>query len=122
MKKIIAIALLGFTSLFYGQIDTRIYDIVDEVSAEKLEYKVQNLVDFGTRNTFSETESDTRGIGAARRWIKGEFESISKNCGDCLNVFYQSETVTPEMGNRVPKTAEVVNVVAVQKGKIEVSI
>ena len=117
MKKIIAIALLGFTSLFYGQIDTRIYDIVDEVSAEKLEYKVQNLVDFGTRNTFSETESDTRGIGAARRWIKGEFESISKNCGDCLNVFYQSETVTPEMGNRVPKTAEVVNVVAVQKGK-----
>ena len=67
MRKVIMIAFLGFTSLFYGQVDTRIYDIVDEVSAEKLEYKVQNLVDFGTRNTFSETESDTRGIGAARR-------------------------------------------------------
>ena len=46
MKKVITIAFLGFTSLFYSQVDTRIYDIVDKVSAERLEYNVQNLVDF----------------------------------------------------------------------------
>jgi len=57
MKKVITIAFLGFTSLFYSQVDTRIYDIVDKVSAERLEYNVQNLVDFGTRNTFSEQKA-----------------------------------------------------------------
>ena len=117
MKTILTIAFFSFSSLFYSQVDTRIYDIVDDVSSEKLEYYVQNLVDFGTRNTFSETESDTRGIGAARRWIKNEFEGISSDCNDCLEVFFQGETVTPEDGNRIPKEAEVLNVVAVQKGK-----
>ena len=117
MKKILTLSFLTLSTVFYGQIDTRIYDIVDEVSSEKLEYYVQSLVDFGTRNTFSETESDTRGIGAARRWIKKEFEEISGDCNNCLNVFFQGETVTPEDGNRIPKTAEVVNVVAIQKGK-----
>lgn len=117
MKTILTIAFLTITTVIYGQVDSRIYDIVDDVSAEKLEYYIQNLVDFGTRNTFSETESDTRGIGAARRWIKDEFETISSSCNDCLDVFFQGETVTPEDGNRIPKTAEVLNVVAVQKGK-----
>lgn len=117
MKTILTIAFFGFSTIFYAQVDARVYDIVNEVSAEKLEYYVQNLVDFGTRNTFSDTKSDTRGIGAARRWIKSEFEEISSNCNNCLDVFFQGETVTPEDGNRVPKTAEVVNVVAVQKGK-----
>lgn len=117
MKTTLTIAFLTMTTVFYAQIDTKIYDIVDNVSAEKLEYYVQNLVDFGTRNTFSETESDTRGIGAARRWIKSEFEEISSNCNSCLDVFFQGETVTPEDGNRIPKTAEVLNVVAIQKGK-----
>ncbi|MFD0933187.1 M28 family peptidase [Psychroflexus salinarum] len=117
MKTTLTIAFLTMTTVFYAQVDTKIYDIVDNVSAEKLEYYVQNLVDFGTRNTFSETESDTRGIGAARRWIKSEFEEISSNCNSCLDVFFQGETVTPADGNRIPKTAEVLNVVAIQKGK-----
>ncbi|MBZ9653022.1 M28 family peptidase [Psychroflexus montanilacus] len=117
MKTILTIAFFGFSTIFYAQVDTKVYDIVNEVSAEKLEYYVQNLVDFGTRNTFSDTKSDTRGIGAARRWIKSEFEEISSNCNNCLDVFFQGETVTPEDGNRIPKTAEILNVVAVQKGK-----
>ncbi|MBZ9628530.1 M28 family peptidase [Psychroflexus sp. CAK1W] len=117
MKITLTIAFLTISTVFYGQIDTKIYDIIDDVSAEKLEYYIQNLVDFGTRNTFSETESDTRGIGAARRWIKTEFEEISGNCDNCLDVFFQGETVTPEDGSRIPKTAEVKNVVAIQKGK-----
>ncbi|GAA5039921.1 peptidase M28 [Marivirga lumbricoides] len=98
------------------EVDLRIYDIVDAVSAERLENDIRKLAGFGTRNTFSDTVSNTRGIGAARRWIKSEFDKISKDCKNCLEVFYQKDFVTKEGNNRVPKDAYVVNVVAIQKG------
>ena len=69
---------------------------------------------FGTRHTLSDTVSDTRGIGAARRWIKAEFEKISDDCGRCLEVFYVSGIVEPQ--RRVPEATNVVNVVAIQRG------
>jgi hypothetical protein len=97
-------------------IDTRVYDLIESVSADRLEKDITKLVSFGTRNTFSDTISETRGIGAARRWIKSEFENISKNCDDCLEVFYQKDFVTKEGNSRVPKDAMVVNVVAIQRG------
>ncbi|MDP5045358.1 MAG: peptidase M28, partial [Leeuwenhoekiella sp.] len=98
-----------------SQTDLRIYGIIDAVSATNIEKDVRALADFGTRNTFSDTLSDTRGIGAARRYIKAEFEKTSKNCNSCLEVFYQKDLVTPEMGNRIPKETYVVNVVAIQR-------
>ncbi|MFC3881079.1 M28 family peptidase [Algoriphagus namhaensis] len=98
------------------QIDTRIYEIIENTSAERIEADIRKLVSFGTRNTFSDTLSDTRGIGAARRWIKAEFEKISAECGGCLEVFYQRDLVTKEGNSRVPKDAYVVNVVAVLRG------
>ena len=61
-----------------------LHDIANAVSKTRIEQDIQTLVDFGTRHTLSETKSDTRGIGAARRWIKSEFEAISKACGNCL--------------------------------------
>ncbi len=93
-----------------------IYEIIEKISSERIENDIRKLVGFGTRNTFSDTISETRGIGAARRWIKTEFDQVSKNCNNCLEVFYQKDFVTPEDGNRVPKEAWVVNVVAIQKG------
>ncbi len=57
-------------------------------SADRLQNDIQTLVDFGTRHTLSDTVSQTRGIGAAKRWIKAEFERISEECGGCLEVFY----------------------------------
>jgi len=99
-----------------SETDLRIYDIIEAVSADRIEQDVRTLADFGTRNTFSDTLSDTRGIGAARRFIKEEFDKTSANCGDCLDVFYQKDLVTPEMGSRIPKETYVVNVVAIQRG------
>jgi len=96
--------------------DQRIYEIIEAVSADRIEKDIRTLADFGTRNTFSDTVSQTRGIGAARRWIKREFDKISTECNKCINVFYQKDLVTKEDGNRVPHDAWVVNVVAVQKG------
>ncbi|TVZ27703.1 peptidase M28-like protein [Gillisia sp. Hel_I_86] len=96
--------------------DARIYSIIDSVSADRIENDIRKLAGFGTRNTFSDTVSTTRGIGAARRWIKSQFDKTSRDCNNCLNVFYQKDLVTPEDGTRVPKEAWVVNVVAIQKG------
>ncbi len=96
------------------QLDTRIYDIITAVSATRIEADVRRLVAFGTRNTFSDTLSETRGIGAARRWIKGEFDRISVACGGCLEVFYQTILVPPS--RRIPTETAVVNVIAIQRG------
>ena len=116
MKYLFLALLLFTTSFLKAQSDQKLYDIIDAVSAERLQKDIQTLVDFGTRNTFSDTISETRGIGAARRWIKSEFESISKDCNNCLEVFYQKDLVTRQGNRRVPHDAWVVNVVAVQKG------
>ncbi|WP_028875738.1 M28 family metallopeptidase [Teredinibacter turnerae] len=91
-----------------------LHTIAAEVSAVHIEQDVRTLVGFGTRHTASETASDTRGIGAARRWIKSEFDKISAACGGCLEVYYQSETVSGE--TRIPDPVEVVSVIAVQRG------
>ncbi len=93
-----------------------LHQLVKDVSAERIEADIRTLVNFGTRHTLSETGSDIRGIGAARRWIYAEFQKISEECGGCLEVMYVSDTVT---GNRIPQPTEVVNVVAIQRGELD---
>lgn len=115
--KIIYVLLLGFYfGTSYAQTEQFFYNIIDQISEKHLEQDVQTLVNFGTRNTFSDTVSQTRGIGAARRWIKSEFENISNSCNDCLDVFYQKDFITKEGNTRVPHDAWIVNVVAIQRG------
>lgn len=109
------ILLLTFYSI-NAQTDKKIYEIIDKISEENIKNHIIKLADFGTRNTFSDTISNKRGIGAARRWIKNEFDVISKNCNDCLEVFYQKDYVTTNDGERVPKDTWIVNVVAIQRG------
>ncbi len=95
----------------------KLHDIAANVSAERIGSDIQTLVDFGTRHTLSETKSDTRGIGAARRWIKAEFEKISAQCGGCLEIIEVSDTISGE--KRIPNPVEVVNIVAIQRGSTE---
>ncbi|WP_040278107.1 M28 family peptidase [Psychroserpens damuponensis] len=116
MKNIFTLILATFSLVATAQTNQKIYDIIDHISEERIRQDVKTLTEFGTRNTFSDTVSNTRGIGAARRWIKTEFETISKNCNNCLNVFYQKDFVTKAGNRRVPHDAWVVNVVAIQKG------
>ncbi len=77
------------------------------------------LAGFGTRNTFSDTLSTTRGIGAARRWIKAEFDRISAACGGCYEVVYQRNLVTSETSSRIPRDTWVVNVLAIKRGTVD---
>ncbi len=94
----------------------RMYDVAGEVSARRIESDVRMLVGFGTRNTLSDTLSATRGIGAARRWIKAEFDRISDACGRCLEVAYQRSLVKASGAGRMPRETWVVNVAAVLRG------
>jgi Zn-dependent M28 family amino/carboxypeptidase len=96
--------------------DPRLYDIANAPSAERIEVDIRKLVSFGTRHTLSDTTSETRGIGAARRWIKSEFDRISADCGGCLEVFFQSGIVPAEGNRRIEKDLTLVNVVAIQRG------
>ena len=96
--------------------DPRIYEIVEAVSAERIERDIRTLVGFGTRHTLSETESNSRGIGAARRWIQAEFNRLSDACGGCLEISLQSHIVEGEPNTRIPVDTEVVNVLAILRG------
>ena len=84
-----------------------------QVSADRLRATDTRLVAFGTRHTLSDTRSEVRGIGAARRWVAGEFAAISKACGGCLELETPSRSFT---GPRVPTPTEIMDVLAVQKG------
>ena len=116
MRTIYFIGFLCFSQLFFGQTDPKIYSIIDQIDTKRIESDIRTLANFGTRNTFSDTTSNQRGIGAARRWIKSEFEKVSKDCSNCLDVFYQKDFVTTNDGERVPKDTWIVNVVAIQRG------
>ncbi|WP_375202174.1 M28 family metallopeptidase [Hyphococcus sp.] len=98
-----------------GENAALLHELQKNVSAARIETDITRLVNFGTRHTLSETESETRGIGAARRWIKSEFEAISKDCGGCLDVIYVSDFVEGE--TRIPDRTEIVNVIAIQRGQ-----
>jgi hypothetical protein len=96
--------------------DPRIPGIIQDVSPARAERDIRTLVGFHTRNTLSDTVSATAGIGAARRWIKAQFDSISTACGGCLDVFYLSKL---EQGRRLPRPVLVVDVVAVLTGQAD---
>ncbi len=109
---------LIFSIGIQAQTQQKIYDIIDAVSVNRLKNDVKTLADFGTRHTLSDTLSETRGIGAARRWIKSEFDNISKDCNNCLEVFFQKDLVekSSEPFARIFRDVWVVNVVAIQRG------
>lgn len=123
LRLLLVLTLWASTSQLIGQDtpmpparDLRLYHIAEAPSGQRIEQDIQMLVDFGTRNTLSDTSSTTRGIGAARRWIKAEFDRISEACGGCLKVYYQRNLVQAEGNRRIPEDTWVVNVIAEKKG------
>ncbi|HBI71137.1 MAG TPA: aminopeptidase [Massilia sp.] len=100
------------TTRHQAQIDK----IVAEISPKRIENYINKLVSFETRHTMSDTVSETRGIGAARRWIKSELE----RCGaGKLQVSFDSH-VAP-VSARISRPTEIVNVVATLPGTQEAS-
>lgn len=87
--------------------------IAAQVRTGELQATIERLVGFGTRHTLSDTRSRTRGIGAAREWVKQRFAEFSRRCGGCLDVEVSAQIFT---GERLPSPTEIVDVLAIQQG------
>jgi hypothetical protein len=98
--------------------DPQIAAALKQISAEKIRTNIEKLVSFQTRSTLSAQDQASiaagRGIGAAREWIKSEFERYSRDCNGCLEVKTDSFTEGP--ADRIPKPTVITNVYAVLKG------
>ncbi len=95
--------------------DPEIKKMVDELSADKLEALVRKLASFETRHSLSTTKDKKRGIGAAREWVKSEFEKYAKASGGRMTVELDKFTVKAN-GQRIPEDVEMANVMATLKG------
>lgn len=89
------------------------------VEPANLRASVDRLAGFGTRHTVSDTTSDVRGIGAARRWVKSAFEDAVSGSGRtgalAVRVGFDPHSV-PADGRRILEDTEVVNVVCTIPG------
>lgn len=112
-----AVLLLGTPWLAAAQTaprpdaDPRVEKIVASITQERLQALLTKLVSFGTRNTLSDQESATRGIGAARNWILEEMRRSSEK----LKVNFDTHIILPQ--GRITKQVDLRNVVAILPGK-----
>jgi hypothetical protein len=98
--------------------DPQIKAALQEISAGQVQSDIEKLVSFQNRSTLSAQDAQSiaagRGIGAAREWIKSEFERYSKNCGGCLEV--KTDSFIQPVSPRVAAPTRITNVYAVLKG------
>src|SRR5206468_9788707 len=98
--------------------DPKIAAALKEISPKQIQGTIEKLVSFGTRLTLSAQDPGSiaagHGIGAAREWIKSEFDRYSHDCGGCLEV--RTDTFTQPDADRIPKPTEIANVYAVLRG------
>ena len=92
--------------------DVEIYRILDQVESDRLMTHIRTLQDFSTRHVNSTQISNSQGIGAARAYITGQFETYRQASGGHLYTFdLPFESVTPD-GERRSQF----NIVAVIQG------
>ena len=115
MRFLIFLFLISLNAYSQNNYDKVIFNIISDISKERIKDDIVTLANFGTRHTLSDTLSNERGIGAARRWIKKTFESISQDCNNCLEVFDQ-KNYFKKNNLRLIKDVWINNVVAIQRG------
>lgn len=111
----LALALLAATAQAQTPPADELKAMLAEVSPARIEARIRKLVSFGTRHTLSDIGSDTRGIGAARRWITAELSACAKAAGGRLRV--EEQSFIEPAGTRVNQPTELVNVVATLPGR-----
>jgi len=94
--------------------DPAIKQMTDEVSSKNIETIIRKLVNFKSRHTLGDTSSKTTGIGAARNWIKAEYERYAAESHGRMTV--QFDTLTQPKSERVNNPAKLKNVLAILKG------
>ena len=111
------------TSLKRGPADPAIVRALATITPAQIDQTVNTLVSFGTRNTLTSMETNlpaSQGINAAADWIADQFESISRQCGGCLEVKRDTFVADPASGDswarRIPKETKITNVYAMMRG------
>lgn len=95
--------------------DPEIKSILAEIAPARLRAYDTGLLAFGTRNTFSEQlNSPTRGVFAARDWIRGQFEKIAATTGGRMTVALDEYT-QPKL-DYTPRAVLISSVVATLRG------
>ena len=98
--------------------DASISAALQQVSAERIQANIEKLASFSTRSTISARDAESiaagHGIGAAREWIRSEFERYAKDCGGCLEV--KTDSFIEPAADRIPRSTEITNVYAVLRG------
>ncbi|WP_309607502.1 M28 family metallopeptidase [Flavobacterium sp.] len=118
MKLIFILYTLFFFQFSFSQItndDPEIKKMVSEVKTENLEKIVNKLVTFGTRHTLSDTKNEIRGIGAAQKWVKSEFDKYALESNGRLTSKIDYFILKAD-GKRITNDTEVANVIATLKG------
>ena len=98
------------------QHDAALAALLGDIDPARMRATDSVLVSFGTRHTMSDTASETRGVGAARRWIFSRLSDVSRDCGGCLRVEYDPAMVTVTRHPQKPQV-NVVNVLAWLPGR-----
>jgi hypothetical protein len=101
--------------------DPAIAAAIAQVSPERVHAIIEKLVSFNNRSTLSSMETDLApgtGINAAADWIASEFERISADCANCLEVKRDefTEPGSDAANSRIRKPTKLTNVYAVLKG------
>ena len=119
MKDLRPFLLAGLCCGCLGQVrppgEAQVEQVIAAVSPEHLRDTIDRLAAFGTRHTLSDTTSDVRGIGAARRWLRDQLQAIAESSGrNDITVQLMRHAQPPS--RRVPDGAEIVNVVMIIPG------
>jgi hypothetical protein len=88
-------------------------DVLPAITADNCRKTDEKLVSFGTRHSLSDDKSESKGVGAARQWMKSELESFNKGGGK-LEVSFE-EFIAPK-GKRIPEPTPTANVIAILPG------
>jgi hypothetical protein len=103
------------TAISPPPLDPAITAMVAQVSAARLQSNDAMLVGFTTRNDFSETAStQTRGVFAARDWIRGQFETIAASSGGRMTV--RLDTYLQPKTPKTPRAVTESSVIATLQG------
>jgi hypothetical protein len=99
-------------------VDPQIKAALSQISAGQIQSNIEKLTNFQTRSTISAQDAGSisagKGIGAAREWIKSEFERYSQDCGGCLEI--KTDNFMQPVSERVSSPVEITNVYAVLRG------
>jgi Zn-dependent M28 family amino/carboxypeptidase len=122
LRALCVLATMSFSGLFAQEpanfADPQIKAALQQISAGQIQANIEKLVSFQTRSTLSAQDAESikagRGIGAAREWIKAEFERYSQDCGGCLEV--KIDTFRQDPGERIPHQLGITDIFAVLKG------